>query len=434
MYKVELKPSNQSRQTTVILLIYQFLTSSLGMKIPSVFVYSSTRMLLATLTSLLLTIFIGPRFIRKLYELKTGQSIRVEDCPLLVELHQKKKETPTMGGILILFSMFVSLLLWMNWKSSFTLILLLVTIWLGILGGYDDYLKLKLKNSKGLSAKKKFFLQNALAALVAIYLFCPPLTKALNAGQWFQPPFAKEQIRPQPDLAWSSIVKKEGGKSEYHWKMLSTQSYMSRYFVPFFKDPVLILQGTGIIFGILFTMFVITGSSNAVNLTDGLDGLASGCLVMVAAVLGLFAFLSNNLEISSYLNIVYIDGSAEIAVYLFALMGACLGFLWYNGYPAQVFMGDTGSLALGGIIGVSAVLLRREVLFALVGGIFVVETLSVILQVASYKLRNKKRIFLCSPLHHHFEYKGWPETKVVLRFWMISLILAIFGIASLKFQ
>jgi phospho-N-acetylmuramoyl-pentapeptide-transferase len=409
----------------VILLIYQFLTSSLGMKIPSAFVYSSTRMLLATLTSLLLTIFIGPRFIRKLYELKTGQSIRVEDCPLLVELHQKKKETPTMGGILILFSMFASLILWMNWKSSFTLIFLLVTVWLGILGGYDDYLKLKLKNSKGLSAKKKFFLQNALAALIALYLFCPPLTQALHVGQWFQPPFAKEQI---------SVVKKEEGKSEYQGKILSTQSYMSRYFLPFFKDPVLILQGTGIIFGILFTMFVITGSSNAVNLTDGLDGLASGCLVMVAGVLGLFAFLSNNLEMSRYLNIIYIDESAEIAVYLFALMGACLGFLWYNGYPAQVFMGDTGSLALGGVIGVSAVLLRREVLFAFIGGIFVVETLSVILQVGSYKLRNKKRIFLCSPLHHHFEYKGWPETKVVLRFWMISLILAIFGIASLKFQ
>ncbi len=395
------------------------------MKIPSAFVYSSTRMMLATLTSLFLTIFIGPRFIKKLYELKTGQSIRVDDCPLLVELHKKKKETPTMGGILILFSMVVSLFLWMDLKSSFTLILLVTTVWLGVLGGYDDYLKLKFKNSKGLRAKKKFILQNALGLVVALYLFCPPVAKAVSVGQWFNPPVAKEQI---------TFVKKDDGKMEYAGKALTTQGYMSRYFIPCFKDPVVILKGAGIIFGILFTMFVITGSSNGVNLTDGLDGLASGCLVMVAGVLGLFAFLSNNLEMSRYLNIVYIEESGEIAVYLFALIGACLGFLWYNGYPAQVFMGDTGSLALGGILGVSAVLLRREVLFAIVGGIFVAETLSVILQVGSYKLRNKKRIFLCSPLHHHFEYKGWPETKVVLRFWIISLILAILGIASLKFQ
>lgn len=395
------------------------------MKIPAAFLYSSTRMLLATLTSLFLTIVIGPRFIKKLYELKTGQSIRVDDCPLLVELHQKKKETPTMGGILILFSMVVSLVLWMDLRSIFTLILLIATVWLGLLGGYDDYLKLKFKNSKGLSAKKKFILQNTLGLLVALYLFCPAVTKAVNIGEWFQPPTAKEQI---------ALVKKDDGKMEYAGTTLSTQSYMSRYFIPCFKDPVVILKGAGIVFGILFTMFVLTGSSNAVNLTDGLDGLASGCLIMAAGVLGIFAFLSNNLEMSRYLNILYIEESGEIAVYLFALIGACLGFLWYNGYPAQVFMGDTGSLALGGILGVSAVLLRREVLFALVGGIFVAETLSVILQVGSYKLRNKKRVFLCSPLHHHFEYKGWPETKVVLRFWIVSLILSILGLATLKFQ
>lgn len=401
----------------MILLVYQFLTSVLGMKIPSAFVYSSTRMMLAALTSLLFTIFVGPRFIRKLYELKTGQSIRVEDCPMLAELHQKKKETPTMGGILILCSMILSLILWMDWRSSFTLILLVTTVWLGFLGGYDDYLKLKFKNSKGLRAKKKFLLQNLLSLLIALYLFWPAATQSLQVGDWFTPPTAKEHV---------SHVKKE--------PTLSTQDYMSRYFVPFCKDPLFILKGAGIIFGILFTTFVITGSSNAVNLTDGLDGLASGCLVMVAGVLAVVAFLTNNLEMARYLNILYIEGSAEIAIYLFALIGACLGFLWYNGHPAQVFMGDTGSLALGGIIGVCAVLLRREVLLGLIGGVFVAETVSVILQVGSYKLRNKKRIFLCTPLHHHFEYKGWPETKVVMRFWMIGLILAIFGLASLKFQ
>jgi phospho-N-acetylmuramoyl-pentapeptide-transferase len=179
---------------------------------------------------------------------------------------------------------------------------------------------------------------------------------------------------------------------------------------------------------------VITGSSNAANLTDGLDGLLAGCLVTAAGSLCLIAFVSNHVDIARYLNILYIEGSGEIAIYLCALIGASLGFLWYNSYPAQVFMGDTGSLTLGGILGVSAVLLRREFLLGIVGGIFVAEALSVILQVASYRLRNKKRIFLCAPLHHHFEYKGWPETKVVIRFWIMSLLFAIIGIASLKFQ
>jgi phospho-N-acetylmuramoyl-pentapeptide-transferase len=400
----------------VTLLIYDFLTYSLGWKVPAAFAYSSTRMMLAALTSLLFIIFFGPRFINKLYELKTGQSIRVDDCPLLVELHAKKKDTPTMGGILILCSMLFSLFLWMDWKSTFTLILLLTTVSLGFLGGYDDYLKLKHKNSKGLSAKRKFLLQSLLALMIALYLFCPAVSKAVHCNNWFAPPVAKEQVG--------------AAKTE----TLSTETYMSHYYVPFLKDPVVILKGAGVVFGILFTLFVITGASNGVNLTDGLDGLASGCLVMVGGVLGLVAFLSNNIEMARYLNILYIDQSGEIGVYLFALIGACLGFLWYNGYPAQVFMGDTGSLALGGIVGVSAVLLRRELLFAILGGIFVAETISVILQVGSYKLRNKKRIFLCTPLHHHFEYKGWPETKVVLRFWIVGLILAIFALASLKFQ
>ena len=179
---------------------------------------------------------------------------------------------------------------------------------------------------------------------------------------------------------------------------------------------------------------MITGSSNAVNLTDGLDGLAAGCLVMVSLVLALVAFLSNHFDLSRYLNILYIEGSGEIAVYMLSLVGACLGFLWYNGYPAQVFMGDTGSLALGGILGVTSILLRRELLLAIAGAVFVAEALSVILQVLSYRCRNKKRIFLCAPLHHHFEYKGWPETKVVIRFWIISLLFAMIGVASLKFQ
>lgn len=330
-----------------------------------------------------------------------------------------------MGGILILCSMLFSMVVWMDLKSSFTLILFVTTIWLGLLGGWDDYLKLRFKNSKGISAKKKFLLQILLGGLIALYMYCPAVSKSMQIGTWFEPPAAKEQVM---------LVKKADGKMDIVGTTLSTDQYMSRFFIPFYKDPILILKGSAIIFGILFTIFVVAGSSNAVNLTDGLDGLASGCLVMVSAVLGLVAFFSNNIEMARYLNILYIEGSGEIGIYLFALIGACLGFLWYNGYPAQVFMGDTGSLALGGIIGVCAILLRREVLLALIGGIFVAEAASVIMQVGSYKLRNKKRVFLCAPLHHHFEYKGWPETKVVLRFWIISLVLAIIGIASLKFQ
>lgn len=399
----------------MLLLLFQYLTS-LGWKIPSAFTYSSTRMMLAALTALLFTIFLGPRFIKKLYELKTGQSIRVEDCPMLAQLHEKKKNTPTMGGILILFSIFAALMLWMDLSNVFTLIFLLTIFWLGSIGAYDDYLKLKYKNSKGLSARKKLIAQIAFAALIGIYGMVPGIADKVQVNDWLTPPMAKEQIQKSMEAE------------------LTTSEYMTQYYVPFYKDPIVQLGGGLAIVGILITIIVITGSSNAVNLTDGLDGLAAGCVVLVAGVLALVAFFSNNIEMARYLNILYIEGAGEIAVFLSATIGACLGFLWYNGYPAQVFMGDTGSLALGGILGVAAVLLRREVLLALVGGIFVAEALSVILQVASYKLRDKKRIFLCAPLHHHFEYKGWPETKVVLRFWIIGLLLAVIGAISLKIQ
>jgi phospho-N-acetylmuramoyl-pentapeptide-transferase len=205
-------------------------------------------------------------------------------------------------------------------------------------------------------------------------------------------------------------------------------------YLPFYKYPLLTVSGLALGgLGLLFAI-VITGSSNAVNLTDGLDGLAAGCVIMVAATLGAFAFVSNHTGVAEYLQILYIDGSGEVAVYMSAVAGACLGFLWYNGHPAQVFMGDTGSLALGGVIGIAAVLIRRELLLALIGGVFVMEALSVMIQVASFRFRQKKRVFLCAPIHHHFEYKGWHEVKVVLRFWIISLLLALAGVASLKFQ
>jgi len=405
----------------MLLLFAEWLRAALHLKVPAAFLYFSTRMILAAGTSLLFTIFLGPKFIKKLYELKIGQSIRgTEECPLLAELHGKKKNTPTMGGILILSSMAASLFLWMDLRNAFTLILFLTTVCLGALGAADDYLKLCYKNSKGLKARKKMGFQLLFSSLLALYLLCPGFTHAVAGQKFFRPPSAKEvtavEAKTQPA------------------KTLNTREYIERQYVPFWKDPVLVLDGWLRIASFLLIVFVVTGASNAVNLTDGLDGLAAGCLVMVSLVLALFAFLSNHIDLARYLNILYIEGSGEIAVYLFALAGAALGFLWYNGYPAQVFMGDTGSLALGGILGVSSVLLRRELILAIAGAIFVAEAMSVILQVLSYKYRNKKRIFLIAPLHHHFEYKGWPETKVVIRFWIVGLLFAIIAVATLKFQ
>ncbi len=408
----------------MILFLIDFLREYAGIKAPAVFSYFSTRMMLAALTSLLLSIFLGPYFIRKLYEMKIGQTIRKDECPLLGKLHEKKQNTPTMGGILILFSMVISLFLWMDLTHIFTLILLITTLFLGIIGGRDDYLKLKYKNTKGMSAKGKLFFQFLLSLAIASYFLWSPVSQTLAKGEWFQPPVIKENI----------VSKEAADSTAVSTISLSLKEYASRLYIPFLKEPILIVSGFSLLLMALFMFFVITGSSNATNLTDGLDGLAAGCLIMVAGALGTIAFVSNHVDIARYLNILYIEGSGEIAIYLCAMMGACLGFLWYNGHPAQVFMGDTGSLTLGGIIGVSAVLLRRELLLGIVGGIFVAEALSVILQVTSYRLRNKKRIFLCAPLHHHFEYKGWPETKVVIRFWIIGLLLAIIGVASLKFQ
>ncbi|MBA3722752.1 MAG: phospho-N-acetylmuramoyl-pentapeptide-transferase [Parachlamydiaceae bacterium] len=414
----------------MILFLIDFLKDFWGIKLPTVFAYYSTRMILAAITSLLLSIFLGPFFIRKLYELKIGQSIRKEECPLLGKLHEKKQNTPTMGGILILFSMMVSLLLWMDLKSIFTLMLFCTTIFLGFIGGRDDYLKLKYKNTKGMSAKKKLFFQFLLSAGIATYFLIPAVHDSFQNGEWFAPPVIKENIVVKHDADEAKTAIETSGTPT----LVTLRDYASRIYIPFFKEPVITFTGLSLILAAFFIFFVVTGASNATNLTDGLDGLAAGCLILVAGCLALIAFISNNVDIARYLNILYIEGSGEIAIYLCALIGACLGFLWYNGHPAQVFMGDTGSLTLGGIIGVAAVLLKREFLLGIVGGIFVAEALSVILQVASFKLRNKKRIFLCSPLHHHFEYKGWPETKVVIRFWIVGLLLAIIGIASIKFQ
>lgn len=417
----------------MIFFIVDFLRDVLGMKVPIAFSYYSTRMMFAAITALMLSIFLGPRFIKKLYELKIGQSIRTEECPLLGQLHEKKKDTPTMGGALILFSMLVSMFLWMDLTHVFTLILFFTTVFLGLLGARDDYLKLKYKNAKGLSARKKLLFQGFVGGLLALYLLSPAAASSIHIGNWFSPPVVKEQTHAKIYHASSQnhLEPVPTGTAANH---VPLQDYASRIYVPFFKDYLFSIPGGLSLVAALLIILVVTGTSNSVNLTDGLDGLAAGCLIMVATCLAFIAFISNHVDLAGYLNILYIEGSGEIAIYLSAFVGACIGFLWYNGHPAQVFMGDTGSLALGGVIGVSAVLLKRELLLAVIGGVFVAEAVSVILQVASFKLRNKKRIFLCTPLHHHFEYKGWPETKVVIRFWIVGLLLAIIGLASLKIQ
>jgi len=400
----------------MLLLLISFLQNFFDIRLPAVFTYSSTRMALACITALLLILIFGKYFIKKLYEWKIGDRIRLEDCPLLGVLHRTKQDTPTMGGILIIFSLLVSLFLWMDWHSSFTLILLLTTLFMGGLGAYDDYLKLRYKNTNGLSARKKFSLQALFSLMVALYLLCPSVTELLHKKAWFPPPSAIEK----QTLSGQAL--------------LTTKEYALRLYIPFVKKPLVFHKGLLWALVLLFIIFVVVGSSNAVNLTDGLDGLSTGLVMFAAGAFAIIAFISNHQEIAKYLQILYIEGSGEIAVYLAAVVGASLGFLWFNSYPAQVFMGDTGSLALGGVLGVSAVLLKKELLLGIIGGVFVLEALSVILQVGSYKLRNKKRVFLCAPIHHHFEYKGWPEAKVVVRFWILGLLLAIVGIATLKFQ
>ncbi len=383
------------------------LSSYFQVKLPAVFFYTSTRMILAAISSLLLSILLGPAFIRKLYSLKIGQNIRKEDCPLLGHLHRNKENTPTMGGILILASMLISLFLWMDLTNVFTLILASTTLCLGSVGALDDYLKLKYRNSKGLASRYKFFFQLVFSFFLALFLLSTRLQS------FFPKIIAIDTLQTTT---------------------LHLNEYISLIYIPFYKYALWQVSSLGYPLLILFFLIVICGSSNAVNLTDGLDGLAAGCLILVASCLAVFAFISNHYQTADYLNMLYIEGSGEIAIYLCAFAGACLGFLWYNSYPAQVFMGDTGSLALGGVLGVSAILLRKEFLLALVGATFVIETLSVIIQVSSYKLRNKKRVFLCSPLHHHFEYKGYLEPKIVVRFWIASLLLAVIGLASIKFQ
>jgi len=343
-----------------------------------VFQYLTLRAILSALTALLISFLVGPAMIRSLSNKNIGQSVR-NDGP---ESHYQKAGTPTMGGTLILVGIATSTLLWGDLGNSYIWVALLVTMTYGIIGFIDDYKKVKLGNSDGLSARAKYFWQSVIALTAAIYLF---KTAQVPAETQFIVPFFKEVV---VDMGWTYVV---------------------------------------------LTYFVIVGTSNAVNLTDGLDGLAILPTVMVAGALAIFAYLTGHVMFADYLAIPFIPKAGELIVFCAALVGAGLGFLWFNAYPAMVFMGDVGALALGAALGVVAVMVRQEIVLLIMGGVFVMETVSVIMQVASFKLTGK-RIFRMAPIHHHFELKGWPEPRIIVRFWIITFILVLIGLATLKLR
>ncbi len=342
------------------------------------FSYLTMRAIMGALTALMIALFFGPLVIRRLNFHQIGQSVR-DDGP---ESHLIKAGTPTMGGTLIIVAMIVATLLWADLGNRYVWVVLGVTFFFGLIGFVDDYKKLTLGNSRGLSARSKFFWQSVFALTFALALY----------------------------LTASNPVE-------------------TQLIVPLFKDVMLPLGA----FYVVLTWLMVVGFSNAVNLTDGLDGLAIMPTVMVGGALGVFAYASGNVIFSSYLGIPYIPGAGEVLIVSAALVGAGLGFLWFNTYPAQVFMGDVGALALGAALGTMAVIVRQEIVLLIMGGVFVMETVSVILQVTSFKLTGR-RIFRMAPLHHHFELKGWAEPKVIVRFWIITVILVLIGLATLKLR
>ena len=344
-----------------------------------VFNYITLRAILATLTALLISFWLGPRIIRWLIRLKVGQAIR-EDGP---QSHLSKAGTPTMGGVMILLSVTLAVLLWGDLSSAWLWIALLTMLAFGLIGFADDYRKVVYRDPNGMKARHKYLLQSLVGGVAAWMLYV---------------------TGPQPE--------------------------MSQLLIPYMKDTWLPL---GMIGAIVLGYFVIVGTSNAVNLTDGLDGLAILPAAMVAGALGVFAYVSGHAVFADYLNIPHIPGVGELTVFAGAIVGAGLGFLWFNAHPAQVFMGDVGSLSLGAALGVMAIATRQELILFIMGGLFVVETLSVIAQVGSFKLRGK-RVLLMAPLHHHFEHKDWHESQIIVRFWIVTIILVLLGLASLKIR
>jgi phospho-N-acetylmuramoyl-pentapeptide-transferase len=355
------------------------------LKALNVFQYITFRGICAAITAFMISLLFGNYVIRKLISLKFGQPIRsAQEVHKLFELHGAKKGTPTMGGILLIGSMLISTLLWARPTNPFIWLAVFSATFLATVGFIDDWLKVSKKNSAGISSRLKLGLQCVLAGIVTAFFL---LTPGLN----------------------------EIGQSIY---------------IPFVKEPFFVNLG---VLTFVFYLLVITGTSNAVNLTDGLDGLAAGCSASVAASFAVLTYVAGNIKVATYLQIPFIQFSGELAVLCLALFGACLGFLWWNCHPARIFMGDTGSLAIGGVLGVVAICCKQELLLVIVGGVFVAEALSVILQVASFKTTGR-RIFKMSPLHHHFELSGWKENTVIVRFWIMSVLFALLGLATLKLR
>jgi phospho-N-acetylmuramoyl-pentapeptide-transferase len=335
---------------------------------------------LAAFTAFLISIFFGQWFIKKLRALKIGEDTSKTDSEELKRMHFDKKSTPTMGGIVVIVAILVSTLFWCDIYNGYVLLLLFTLIWFGALGFIDDYIKLTQKNSAGLSDVSKLLFQSALGLILGLILY-------------------------------------------FHFNKFT---WGTQLVIPFIKGFKLDIGP----FYILTVAFFIVGMSNAVNLTDGLDGLAIGCSIIAGIAFAVIAYVSGRADFSSYLQIPHVPGSGELSVFCAALVGGGLGFLWYNSFPAQVFMGDTGSLTLGGILGLASIIVKQEVLMIIVGGIFIAEAVSVLLQKLFYKL-TKRRIFLCAPLHHHFQFKGWHETKITHRFWIVAAMLAIFSLILL---
>ncbi|MEY2685474.1 MAG: hypothetical protein RJA09_2619 [Pseudomonadota bacterium] len=372
-----------------------------------VFQYLTFRAVMAAMTALLVGVAAGPWFIRRLTALKIGQPIRSYG----VQAHMSKSGTPTMGGVLILFAIALSTLLWFDWSNRFVWIVLLVTLGFGAIGWVDDWRKVVHKDPEGMRSREKYFWQSVIGLVAAFYLVFS-ISESSNLRvlelfvQWVRSGFTVSL----PDQAG--------------------------LWVPFFKA---VSYPLGVFGFVVMTYLVIVGSSNAVNLTDGLDGLAIMPVVMVGSALGIFAYVTGNAVFSRYLLLPYIPGAGELLIFCAAMAGAGLAFLWFNAYPAQVFMGDVGALALGGALGTIAVIVRQEIVLAVMGGIFVVEALSVMLQVSYFKYTRRRygegrRLFKMAPLHHHFEKSGWRETQVVVRFWIITMLLCLVGLSTLKLR
>ncbi|HVC46608.1 MAG TPA: phospho-N-acetylmuramoyl-pentapeptide-transferase [Terracidiphilus sp.] len=361
-----------------------------------IFRYLTFRTVFASLTALLIALLIGPWVIQKLREFQIGQYIR-EEGP---QSHQKKSGTPTMGGVLIVIAIVLPTILWSDPTNLFVWIAVLSTLSFGAIGFADDYIKVVKRRSLGLTARAKLFWQALAAALVGAELVVLSQFKMFSTQ--LTVPFIKSW---RPDLLW-------------HWWPATLPHLALFAFVPF----------------VAFVVFVLMGSSNAVNLTDGLDGLAIGCTIIAAGALTALTYVSGHVVFADYLDLQRMPRVGELSVFCGSMVGASIGFLWYNAHPAEIFMGDVGSLALGGAIGTVAVIIRQELLLPFIGGIFILEAVSVVLQVGSYKLRNKKRIFKMAPLHHHFEQIGWDESKVVVRFWIGALVFALFALTTLKLR